>query len=158
MGLISVISYPSVESLDLERIKWKIVSKHPTIDSEGIDTVEREYKRFLTLKIIYPEQRLTPTRNMDLMWHTHILDTANYRRDCDELFGKFLNHRPYFGPYSSNGIYEGMQHSLEKLHQLYHEAFGEYPAPDIDEVKGEKSQAYCDGHHDNEVCDDDDDG
>ena len=65
MGLISVISYPSVESLDLERIKWKIVSKHPTIDSERIDIVEREYKRFLTLKIIYPEQRLTPTRNMD---------------------------------------------------------------------------------------------
>ena len=159
MSLISVTSNPSVESLDLERIKWKIIREHPTIDSEGIDTVEREYKRFLTLKILFPEQSFTPTRNMDLMWHAHILDTANYRRDCDELFGKFLNHRPYFGPHSSNGIYEGMQHTLGTLHHCYHEIFSEYPAADLDEVKEEKSstQSYCSGHHDNEACDDDDD-
>jgi hypothetical protein len=27
----------------------------------------------------------------------HILDTAAYREDCDEIFGRFLDHFPYFG-------------------------------------------------------------
>ena len=31
------------------------------------------------------------------IWHNHILDTAKYREDCDTLFGKFMDHWPYFG-------------------------------------------------------------
>ena len=31
------------------------------------------------------------------MWHTHLLDTAKYRADCDHLFGRFMDHFPYAG-------------------------------------------------------------
>ena len=156
MSSMSIVSYSSVESLDLERLKWKITRKHPTIDSEGIEMMEREYKRFLTLKIIYPKQSFAPTRNMDVMWHAHILDTANYRMDCHKLFGKFLNHRPYFGPYSSNGVYEEMEGKFEKLHHYYHEVFGEYPVADLDEVREKLSSSAgdCDDDCDDFGCDD----
>lgn len=55
------------------------------------------YRRFLFLVYRYPEQQIVPSREVDEVWHTHILDTIKYRQDCDLLFAKFMDHWPYFG-------------------------------------------------------------
>ena len=34
---------------------------------------------------------------MGEFWHFHILDTLKYQEDCDNIFGYFLHHFPYFG-------------------------------------------------------------
>ena len=80
---------PSVEELDLERIAWK-VSRDPyrlQMSENDISRAVHQYRRFLSLKIRYPKVRLVPTEDIDLIWHTHILDTANYLSDCERLFG-----------------------------------------------------------------------
>ncbi|MGD1900019.1 MAG: glycine-rich domain-containing protein [Phormidesmis sp.] len=56
-----------------------------------------QYRRFLILTQHYPDNRIVPSREVDEVWHVHILDTAKYREDCDVLFGKFIDHWPYFG-------------------------------------------------------------
>jgi hypothetical protein len=56
-----------------------------------------QYRRFLFLTYRYPDREIVPTREIDQVWHTHILDTAKYREDCETLFGHFLEHWPYFG-------------------------------------------------------------
>ncbi|MGB7251151.1 MAG: glycine-rich domain-containing protein-like [Phormidesmis sp.] len=56
-----------------------------------------QYRRFLFLLNRYPTQRIIPSREVDHVWHTHILDTMKYREDCDRLFGRFMDHWPYFG-------------------------------------------------------------
>ena len=56
-----------------------------------------QYRRFLFLNHLYPNHELVPTREIDQVWHTHILDTAKSREDCDLLFGQLLEHWPYFG-------------------------------------------------------------
>ncbi|MEO0645989.1 MAG: glycine-rich domain-containing protein-like [Cyanobacteria bacterium J06650_10] len=56
-----------------------------------------QYRRFLFLSKHYPNHRIVPSREVDQVWHMHILDTAKYREDCDTLFGKFMDHWPYFG-------------------------------------------------------------
>ncbi|CAH1532887.1 hypothetical protein THF5H11_180013 [Vibrio jasicida] len=89
----------SVIELDLGPIKYKL--KHPDTgdgwSQKELDTVETRYKVFLLLLGLYPEKTIVPTRDIDLFWHAHILDTHKYRDDCQHLFGKFIDHFPYFG-------------------------------------------------------------
>ena len=42
-------------------------------------------------------RKICPTGPIDEFWHAHILDTEAYARDCNELFGEYLHHFPYFG-------------------------------------------------------------
>lgn len=56
-----------------------------------------QYRRFLFLHHRYPSHPLVPSLEIDRVWHTHILDTAKYREDCEKLFGRFVDHYPYFG-------------------------------------------------------------
>lgn len=62
-----------------------------------VTTAIEQYRRFLFLNYLYPDQQIVPSREVDRVWHTHILDTAKYREDCDQLFGQFIDHWPYFG-------------------------------------------------------------
>jgi len=66
-------------------------------NSEVCINTEREYKRFLTLKYLYPDQDIVPNKLVDTFWHQHILDTEKYAFDCQEVFGYFIHHYPYFG-------------------------------------------------------------
>ena len=52
------------------------------------------YKRFLFLAYRYPERRLAVLKDIDEIWHLHILDTKKYFKDCDVLFGRYLHHCP----------------------------------------------------------------
>jgi hypothetical protein len=63
---------------------------------EVTDAIE-EYRRFLFLYHLYPDRIIVPSKEIDRVWHTHILDTAKYREDCELLFGQFIDHWPYFG-------------------------------------------------------------
>lgn len=67
--------------------------------SEQCNFAEQEYKKFLTLKKLYPEKDLVPNKAVDEFWHAHILDTVSYQKDCKKVFGYFLHHFPYFGIY-----------------------------------------------------------
>lgn len=55
------------------------------------------YLMFLSLVYLYPNHEIVPTTDIDLVWHTHILDTYKYASDCQMLFGRFVHHFPYFG-------------------------------------------------------------
>jgi len=55
------------------------------------------YKMFLLLVYLYPNTTIVPTREIDEVWHKHLSDTRKYREDCELLFGRFIDHFPYFG-------------------------------------------------------------
>jgi hypothetical protein len=89
----------AIEALDLQPIKFKLMDPQ---EGEGwsretVDRLEIEYKRFLTLLVKYPEAVIAPTKDVDAFWHGHILDTMKYAEDCEQVFGYFLHHFPYFG-------------------------------------------------------------
>lgn len=62
---------------------------------QAIRAIER-YKTFLFVSYLYPEILLVPTREIDRVWHVHILHTRKYRQDCEMLFGHFIDHEPDF--------------------------------------------------------------
>jgi hypothetical protein len=118
--------HPEIKNLNFDRIKNKLMI---TEDGEKwtielCDIAEREYKRLLTLIKLYPKTNFVPTKLMDKFWHQHILDTIAYKNDCENVFGFFLHHFPYFGIY---GIEDAANLSKEfvKTQAYYLENFNE---------------------------------
>src|SRR5882672_8892843 len=86
-------------AIDLRPILFKIQCEGESLKGELIDpdVAERDYRRFLTLHLRYPDRTLVPSALLDLVWHYHILDTRKYMEDCERIFGYYLHHDPYFG-------------------------------------------------------------
>ena len=85
-----------VERLDFTGIKAYMcdASSGPHWARHIANEVELEYRRFLILNALHPDERIVPGPLIDDFWHRHILDTVAYQRDCAEIFGHFLHHVP----------------------------------------------------------------
>jgi hypothetical protein len=115
--------------LDLGNVKMKLADSDegPGLSPDYIELMEGEYRKFLALQLLYPEADIVPCKVVDEMWHRHILDTAAYREDCDVIFGRFLDHFPYFGmrgEEDAQALHDAYADTLDR----YREAFGEPPA------------------------------
>ena len=61
------------------------------------ERVLQGYKKFLQLKTHlcdWDHKILSPSIPVDKMWHMHILDVANYIKDCELLCGRLVGHNP----------------------------------------------------------------
>lgn len=140
-------AFKAVESLDLERIKMKLMhgESGEGWSQQKADAVEREYRRFLCLMKMYPDEDTAPLVDVDTFWHYHILDTMKYAVDCEQVFRYFLHHYPYVG--LRGGDDERFRiDSGDRMRSLYEATFGEsYPGwqGDIDPA----ATAYCAGPH-----------
>jgi hypothetical protein len=85
-----------VSQLDFTMLKRKLVEER-SWTSEFCEEVESLYRKFLALNARYRDRKICPTGPIDAFWHSHILDTRAYARDCDLVFGEYLHHFPYFG-------------------------------------------------------------
>jgi hypothetical protein len=89
-----------IDVLDLEPIAYKLIHPDPgemALSLADADQSVALYRCFLKLCVLHPGTRIVPTRQLDRVWHAHMLDTAKYRADCDHLFGHFMDHFPYAG-------------------------------------------------------------
>lgn len=115
-----------LDALDLSLIKRKLQDPEEGLGwtPEECDAVEVEYKRYLALKRAYPDLEIVPNQPVDKFWHYHILDTQKYADDCQELFGYFLHHYPYFG---MNGPEDAraLEDAFATTVQLYEAHFGD---------------------------------
>ncbi len=122
-----------IASIDLEMIKMKLGEEKEgigwTIDQ--IEDAEIEYKRYLhlTRHFPYPTYSVVPNKIMDTFWHYHILDTRAYHKDCNEVFGHYLHHFPYFGLRGDDDAIE-LKKQFEKTKEYYLQSFGEALARD----------------------------
>jgi hypothetical protein len=126
--LDSVSGLPfAVLALDFERLKHKYTaSSEAEMSPEEWDVAEHEYRRFLALKVFYPGVSLVPSKQVDNIWHAHILDTRAYREDCEKVFGRFIDHYPYFGIYGAHDAHV-LEYYFQKTIGLYEQHFGQYP-------------------------------
>jgi len=61
-------------------------------DEHSINVLIDEYKQFLNLKKVHPNNLIVPTNDQDLIWHTHQLDNERYEQEVTLWSGVFLNH------------------------------------------------------------------
>jgi len=81
-------------SLNLENINFLLSFKEdgPQWSISKTKKMEKLYKKFLYLSLLYPDKMLVPTKDLDEYWHHHILDTQKYYSDCMNMFGAIFHH------------------------------------------------------------------
>lgn len=84
-------------SVDLVRAARRTDTFPTDRPSEAIEHAADNYVRFLALARRYPRVGLAPTRDIDLMWHLHMLHPISYAADCKRLVGFVLDHDGGFG-------------------------------------------------------------
>jgi hypothetical protein len=109
---------------------------------EKANAVEKEYRRFLCLMKMYPEEDTAPLVDVDTFWHYHILDTMKYAADCEQAFGYFLHHYPYVGMRGEDDEQFRLD-SGDRMRDLYEATFGEaYPGSFVEAAE---ATAFCAG-------------
>jgi hypothetical protein len=134
--------FEEIAALDLEPIKRKIMHGKSGEDwpPERIAVAEREYRRFLLLMKKYPDELVAPTTEVDAFWHQHILDTAKYARDCQQVFGYFLHHYPYLGLLGEADAARRLV-AGSRMRALYEQTFG--PAEASRAEAAPSGDAFC---------------
>jgi len=121
-----------LHSIDLHMVVRKMTESldGPQWRTAFAEEVQEEYLRFLGLTLAYPKISIVPSRTVDDFWHQHVLDTRAYASDCNEVFGFFLHHYPYFG---MNGAadHKNLIDSFASTHQAYAVEFGHQPPSHI---------------------------
>lgn len=120
-----------VDRLDLSMIKFKLqdVEEGPGWSSDYCERVEVEYRRYLTLSASHPSMAVVPSKIVDTFWHYHILDTQAYAVDCEQVFGLFLHHYPYFGMRGPDDA-AALGDAYDETLRLYETRYGP-PPPDL---------------------------
>jgi len=116
----------AIQALDLDPIKLKLMDPEEGQgwSREYADQMEVAYKRYLTLLAKFPDETIAPTKDVDKFWHGHILDTMKYAEDCENMFGYFLHHFPYFGMRGEQDAAD-LRAASERMHEIYEREFGE---------------------------------
>jgi hypothetical protein len=114
----------AVDRIDLTPINSKLRHENPSFWTDQlIAETETNYRRFLALKMLHPSTHLSVNKTLDEYWHQHILDTRKYAADCEEVFGQFLHHYPYFGMADEDEWQENLD-TFAYTQQIWQEAFG----------------------------------
>jgi len=116
----------AIQALDLDPIKLKLMDPEEGQgwSREYTDRMEVAYKRYLTLLAKFPDETIAPTKDVDKFWHGHILDTMKYAEDCENMFGYFLHHFPYFGMRGEQDAAD-LHAASERMHEIYVREFGQ---------------------------------
>lgn len=119
-----------IDSLDLKMIKMKLCESTEKGGKgwsvEQSEECEVWYRRFLKLRLVCGKRILVPTKMIDDMWHYHILDTFKYHEDCQNIFGKYIHHFPYFGLRGKKDA-QDQQRAFHETMDLFEKYFGEKP-------------------------------
>lgn len=140
-----------VDALDLEPIVFKLT--RPEVGEEQLTIARADhdvalYRCFLKLRAMRPGESIVPTRAIDRVWHTHMLDTAKYRADCQFVFGRFLDHFPYAGLRGTEDEVAWLA-GFARTCQLFRELFGIEVGSDIG---GQPAASACRNHGDGSDC------
>lgn len=115
-------TWVKIQSLPLNLVKDKLRSKKSWwwLLWHNLDKIEVEYRQFLYLIAKNPGQTVVPwSEAMDDFWHEHILDTAKYEKDCNEIFGRYIHHNPHLSVGSRPQVV-----AFAQTKKMYKDAFG----------------------------------
>jgi hypothetical protein len=117
--------FDAIDTLDLDSIKRRLTHEKGEYrwSAERAERAELGYRRYLTLRAKYPGVEMSPTEDVDVFWHAHILDTRKYADDCQAVFGGLVHHNPALG----DAGYTEEQHETAEwvMRELYEREFGE---------------------------------
>lgn len=110
-----------IQALPLGDVRSRVAEQGSLPESILEDAVT-EYRKFLFLAACgYRHELAMCSEAVDEVWHTHILFTEAYVRDCNQILGRYLHHKPQLG---ENW---GDKERVAGFCELYQQVFGELP-------------------------------
>ena len=117
----------AIRALDLESVKLRVMDAElgEGWTREYADSIEAAYKTYLTMLVKYPDdaEDIMLSEDVDEFWHTHILQTTKYAKDCQQVFGNFLHHEPHVGEVTAED-HQKRTALAEKTRRIYEREFG----------------------------------
>lgn len=92
-----------VEPAMMERLAARITKDHTETDLPTARRVIGQTAAFLAAGAALPHVALSPSKPVDVGWHTWILHTVDYAAFCDRIAGRFIHHVPTSGGQVSGG-------------------------------------------------------
>lgn len=89
-------------STAVERISRRLAVEQGFDEERRKQLVER-YFAFLSEAALSDAQP-RPYRDVDDLWHRHILETRDYAEDCARWFGRFIHHRSFSPEEAAAGV------------------------------------------------------
>lgn len=106
-------------------------------DVNTVRAAELRYRKFLGICAKYPDAVVTPARDIDQVWHLHMLQPRAYVADCNRIFGYILDHDGGFGK-DSEQQYNDLLDAFSETAKLWDR---EYSEPYV--VDGSASVTKC---------------
>lgn len=109
-----------IAALDLDCIAYKVVVDEGW-SVERVDEISCKYRAYLHVIRHHAHQDIVaPTKEIDVFWHAHILDTQKYHEDCYSLFGRYLHHYPYSGVFGGEDSRKQINRLSKTMELLEH--------------------------------------
>ena len=114
-----------IDSIDFSNIINKLVNRHKWARAEAEETCQqfRNYLWLIKKSGLDREQPLPPSEDIDEFWHHAILETAEYFKHCNAIFGRYLHHYPYLGIDGKTNMGD-LRNYFKQTQQLYTKEFG----------------------------------
>lgn len=88
----------AIPNFDLTHVMSRVAKENPDWTPERLNSAENAYRVFMAQAKATPrEEHHNPSKDMDEVWHSHILHTRQYVADCSAYFGFFFHHTPFIG-------------------------------------------------------------
>ncbi|MEQ8272758.1 MAG: glycine-rich domain-containing protein-like [Deltaproteobacteria bacterium] len=110
-------------SVDLEEAARRSETFPKEWSEQKLRGALRSYERFLLLAAKHPDVAIAPTREIDEMWHLHMLHPRAYYEDCMRVIGRILDHDGGFGQEPEE--VPVLAATFERTAKLWEEAYGE---------------------------------
>ncbi|MEX1366003.1 MAG: glycine-rich domain-containing protein-like [Nannocystaceae bacterium] len=114
---------------------------------ERVRNAMERYRRFLLLAAKHQGEPIAPTRDIDEMWHLHMLSPRAYYEDCQRLMGCVLDHDGGFG--KEEAEVPALVSTFERTAALWNQEYGE---PYLDEGPSETDQVVKCWHNCQSRC------
>ena len=85
--------YKVIESLDFTFLEERMKRKFDWSDQRTKNAIRR-YIQYLYI-VSVEDNPVSPTKDVDEVWHQHILHTRLYEEHCQKIYGKMLHHQPF---------------------------------------------------------------
>ncbi|MES2614080.1 MAG: hypothetical protein V4591_01555 [Bdellovibrionota bacterium] len=118
-----------LDSFDFMPIIRKMVIYEGWRLKDAIKTCDMYKKYILLIKKHGAKYNLTPSKEIDIFLHHHILHSEAYIDMCNKIFdGSYLHHYPYFGIDGKSTV-EDLRQNFLKTQKLFFNEYNEYILP-----------------------------
>lgn len=114
-----------IDSFDLSKVVNRLIQVDEWSKKEALAAC-RYYRNYLYLLLKYDEIEMPPSKEIDEVWHAHILHTEDYQQFCQNIFGYFLHHVPNHDENKQQALTITEDLFESQTQRLYYQEFGDY--------------------------------